>query len=275
MESERRLNLWGLKLTPTITDRLQRLGIYARPQLSLEHQGRAKRYVVRGVESGGAVEEIGYYVAFAGEHGEALPWLQTLDWLTLNRTHAVILAPVLSRIEMLRIGRTYDLSITRHRPLVIDAGKRPKLHADEIFHGERGYLPLELWGKEKELSGFVKPQFFSRSGEDIPIPQEFESGVKAATSGVCCIGCSHPHYSRLATADQDTALSVVLPDLKDGPANGSGSGQEVSHSAHHDGTALVADLGREEPDMSIDRVQEQPIGTDRSAGGAGEMDRKR
>jgi hypothetical protein len=43
MEPERRLNLWGLKLTRTVTNRLRKLGIYARPQLSLEYQGRAKR----------------------------------------------------------------------------------------------------------------------------------------------------------------------------------------------------------------------------------------
>ena len=73
MEATRRLNLWGLKLTPTVTNRLQKLAIRARPQLSLEHQSRAKRYLVRGVESGGAVEEMGYYVAFAGEHGQVYP----------------------------------------------------------------------------------------------------------------------------------------------------------------------------------------------------------
>jgi hypothetical protein len=59
---------------------------------------------VRGVESGGAVEEIGYYVAFAGENGEPLAWLQTLDSLAVNGLHAVVVAPVLTRIEMLRIG---------------------------------------------------------------------------------------------------------------------------------------------------------------------------
>jgi hypothetical protein len=223
MESER-LNLWGLKLTPTVTNQLRKLAIHARPQLSLEHQGRARRYVVRGVESGGAVEEIGYYVSFAGEHGQILPWLQTLDWLTVNGTHAVILAPVLTRIEMLRIGRTYDLCITKHKPLSLEPGKRPKLHAEEIFRGECGYLPLELWGKEKELRGFVKPQFFTRSGEEIPTPEEFEGAVKAVTAGVACAGCSHPHYSRPATEqDERVASSEVLVDLNDGLLNGNGS----------------------------------------------------
>jgi hypothetical protein len=209
---------------------------------------------VRGVESGGAVEEIGYYVAFAAEHGAALPWLQTLDWLTVNGTHAIILAPVLVRIEMLRIGRTYDLCITRHKPLTIEPGKRPKLHAEEIFRGERGYLPLELWGKEKELSGFVKPQFFSRSGEDIPIPEDFESAVKAATSAVCCIGCSRPHYSRLATGEEDIA-AMALPDRKHSIANGRRS--PVPDAGRGDGAAgSGSEDRREQPDASIRRMPE-------------------
>ena len=213
MEPERRLNLWGLKLTPTVTNRLRKLGIYARPQLSLEHQGRAKRYVVRGVESGGAVEELGYYVTFAGERGEALPWLQTLDWLTVNGTHAVVLAPTLARIEMLRVGRTYDLCITRHRPITLQAGQRPRLQAEEVFRGERGYLALELWGRENDLRGFVKPQFFTRSGEEIPMPGEFDDAVKAVTSGATCIGCSHPHYSRLVIDDHtDAGASSVVEE---------------------------------------------------------------
>ena len=209
MEAARRLNLWGLKLTPTVTNRLQKLAIRARPQLSLEHQSRAKRYLVRGVESGGAVEEMGYYVAFAGEKGQVLPWLQTLDWLTVNGTHAVILAPILIRVEMLRIGRTYDLCITKHQPSAAEAGKRPQLVAEELFRGERGYLSLELWSKEKDLRGAVRPQFFTKSGEDIAVPEDFEAAVKAATAGVTCVGCSHPHYSRLAVDEPDGAISTT------------------------------------------------------------------
>jgi hypothetical protein len=197
METDSRRNLWGLRLSPTVTNRLKKVGIYARPQLSLEHQGIAKRYVVRGIESGGAVEELGYYVAFAGENGEPLAWLQTLDSLAVNGLHAVVLAPVLTRIEMLRIGRNYELSITRHRPVSAEAGRRPKLKADEVFAGVHGYLALELWSKDKELRGFVKPQFFTRSGEDIALPPEFEAAITAATHGATCVGCSHPHYSQL------------------------------------------------------------------------------
>ncbi len=39
MESDRRLNRWGLTFTPTVINRLRKLAIYGQPQLSLEHQG--------------------------------------------------------------------------------------------------------------------------------------------------------------------------------------------------------------------------------------------
>ena len=197
MESDRRLNRWGLTFAPTLINRLRKLGIYGQPQLSLEHQGRAKRYVVRGVESGGATEELGYYVSFAGEYGEVLPWLQTLDSLTVNGPHAVVIAPVLTRIEMLRVARTYELCITRHRPVAIDNRQRPKLEAEQVFRGEHGYMPLDLCGKDQDLAGCVRPQFFTRSGEEIELPSKFNEAVKAVTSGVNCVACSHPHYSRL------------------------------------------------------------------------------
>src|ERR1039457_3491298 len=106
MESDRRLNRWGLTFTPTVINRLRKVAIYGQPQLSLEHQGRAKRYVVRGVESGAATNALGFWVSFAGENGEPLPWLQTLDSLTVNGPHAVVIAPVLTRIGGLRIAGT-------------------------------------------------------------------------------------------------------------------------------------------------------------------------
>src|ERR1039458_7500572 len=99
----------GLRLTKAVINRLRKVGIDGQPQLSLEHQGRAKRYVVRGVESGGATAELGYYVSFTGENGEAMSWLQKLDSLAVNGQHAVVIAPVLTRIEMLRISTSYEL----------------------------------------------------------------------------------------------------------------------------------------------------------------------
>jgi hypothetical protein len=234
MESDRRLNRWGLTFTPTVANRLRKLGIYGQPQLSLEHQGRAKRYVVRGVESGGATEDVGYYVSFAGENGEALEWLQTLDSLTVNGSHAVVIAPVLTRIEMLRVARTYELCITRHKPVAVEARQRPKLEAEEVFRAKHGYLPLELWGKDKELTGCMRPQFFTRSGEEVELPRRFDEAVKAATRGANCVACSHPHFSRMLAEQQpEDAKGGGIGGLHDHEVaqllvrNGAGKDEEV------------------------------------------------
>jgi hypothetical protein len=196
MESNPKLNIRGLRLPPVTVKRLEATGIFARPEVSLEYQNLAKRYVVRGVESGGAVAELGRYVSFAGENGEPLTWLQPIDSLAVNGVHAVIVAPVVTRIDMFRTGRTYELSITRHRPSSTTNGNRPKLIAEEVFRGTNGYLGLELWGKDKALSGSVIPQFFARSGEEIAVPEAFAPATQALTAAVNCVGCSSSHYLR-------------------------------------------------------------------------------
>jgi hypothetical protein len=155
------------------------------------------------VESGGATDDVGYYVSFAGENGEPLPWLQTLDSLTVNGPHAVVIAPVLTRIEMLRVARTYELCITRHKPVAVETRQRPRLEAEEVFRAKHGYLSLELCGKDKELNGCVRPQFFTRSGEEVELPGGFDEAVKAATRGVNCLACSHPHFSRLVVVEEE------------------------------------------------------------------------
>jgi hypothetical protein len=119
-----------------------------------------------------------------------------------KRIHAVVIAPVLTRIEMLRVARTYELCITRHKPVAVDARQRPKLEAEEVFRAKHGYLALELWGKDKELAGCVRPQFFTRSGEEVELPNGFDEAVKATTRGVNCLACSHPHFSRLVVQEE-------------------------------------------------------------------------
>ena len=46
--------LYGLALPASVLRALQKRGIYCIPGISVEHQHLAKRYVLRGVESGGA-----------------------------------------------------------------------------------------------------------------------------------------------------------------------------------------------------------------------------
>ena len=85
----------GLRLPLVILKHLRSAGIYCQPSISIEHQHLAKKYVLRGVESGGAVAELGAYSGFVDEHGAALSWLQRIDSIGINGVHGIVVAPVL------------------------------------------------------------------------------------------------------------------------------------------------------------------------------------
>ena len=184
----------GLNLPGRVRRRIREVGIFARPEVSLEHQHLAHRYVLRGIESGGAISEAGHYVTFADDSGEPLVYLHPIDAMGVNGVHAVSVAPVLVRVEMLRTGRTYELLVTRYQVGKAENGRRPPLESQILFQGVHGYLPLELWGKDKARAGSVMPGFFSRGGEALEVPARFEAVTRAVTKAVNCCGCSHSHY---------------------------------------------------------------------------------
>ena len=183
----------GLRLPPITLKCLRTAGIYCQPSVSIEHQHLARKYVLRGVESGGAVAEVGAYASYVGEQGAALPWLQRVDSIGVNGVHAVVVAPVLIRIQMLRIERTYDLLITRHELAKSRQGQRPRLESSIVFHGRRGGLEMELWGKDAAFRGTVYPVFYTRSGECVALPNHLQDAATRITAAVCCVGCRHCH----------------------------------------------------------------------------------
>src|SRR5271165_5699204 len=127
MKQKRFSDALGLRLTRLALRVLKERGIFVQSAVSLEHQHLAKRYVVRGLESGGAVGDLGRYVTFAQQDGRAVECLHPVEAIGVNGLHAVVVAPVLVRVEMLRTGRTYELLITQHRPGTTNDGKRPPL----------------------------------------------------------------------------------------------------------------------------------------------------
>jgi hypothetical protein len=183
----------GLRFPQIVLKRLRDAGIYCQPTVSVEHQNLAKKYVIRGVESGGAVVDLGTYSSFMGERGETLPWLQRVDSVGVNGVHAIVVAPVLTRLEMLRIERTYDLLITRHSLASAAGNARPRLESSILFYGRRGSLEMELWGNDVAFRGSVCPVFYTRAGERIVLPNDFQDATTRITSAVCCLGCRHCH----------------------------------------------------------------------------------
>jgi hypothetical protein len=186
--------LHGLSLPTATLQALQRRGIYCTPGVTVEHQHLAKRYVLRGVESGGAVADMGRFCAYLSADGTPLPWLQTIDSLAVNGRHAIILAESLVRVEMLRMIRTCELSISLHALSLQSGRTRPEITSKSMFRGHDGFLPLDLWREEhRTLRGQLAPVFYTRSGEPMGLPRRFEEAIRKITSAVCCIGCKHTH----------------------------------------------------------------------------------
>jgi hypothetical protein len=186
--------LHGLALPASVLRALQKRGIYCIPGVSLEHQHLAKRYVLRGVESGGAVSDMGRACVFVSPEGAPLPWLQSLDSIAVNGRHAIFLAESLVRVEMLRTVRTCELAITLHTLSHAPGSIRPAVASTVLFRGRDGVLPVDLWKEEhRALRGKLTPIFYDRAGEVLHMPQRFEEAIGKVTSAVCCVGCKHSH----------------------------------------------------------------------------------
>ena len=207
MKKRGSLDQVGLQLSRQALQMLKERGIFAQSAVCLEHQHLAKRYVVRGLESGGAVGDVGRYVTFAQPDGRPIQCLHPVEAIGVNGLHAIVVAPVLVRIEMMRKGRTYELLITQHRPSEPLDGKRPALETKALFRGIHGRSELDLAGKDKNQAGAATPTFYSLAGEEAPIPRRFRAGVRAITKAVNCSGCSHNHFVR--TRNEGDARAAV------------------------------------------------------------------
>jgi len=209
MTQKRSLAVLGLRLSRQALRVLKERGIYTHAPVSLEHQHLAKRYVVRGLESGGAAGDVGRYVTFSQADGQPIEYLHPVEAIGVNGLHAVVVSPVLVRVEMLRKGHTYELFITQHRAGVISDGKRPPLETKILFRGIHGRLDLDLAGKNRDQAGLVTPVFYSLAGEEVAIPKQFRDVARAITKAVNCEGCSHCHFAIAPRGDARVASSLV------------------------------------------------------------------
>jgi hypothetical protein len=187
---------YGLPLQQQTLRALEKRGIYCQPSVSIEHQHLAQRYVLRGVESGGAVADMGRYCAYLDADGNPALWLQQIDSISGNGRHAIVIAPELVRIEMLRVGHTYELAITRLWLKTVEGHTRPAIATAPIFRGHQGTLAVELWNAEnKSLRGTVAPVFYTAAGEMLNLPDRFDETTRKITGAVACIGCKHTHIA--------------------------------------------------------------------------------
>ena len=187
---------YGLPLQQQTLRALQKRGIYCQPSVSIEHQHLAQRYVLRGVESGGAVADMGRSCAYLDADGNPAPWLQQIDSISGNGRHAIVISPELVRIEMLRIGHTYELAITRLWLKTEEGRTRPAIATAPLFRGHHGSLTVELWNAEnKALRGTTAPVFYTAAGEVLDLPERFDEPIRKITGAVSCLGCKHTHIA--------------------------------------------------------------------------------
>ena len=196
MAKEKFTGAVGLPLARRAVRTLRDRGIYAHSLVSVEHQQLARRYVIRGLESGGSAGDAGRYVTFAAEDGQPLEYLHPVEAIGVNGLHAVVISTAILRADMLRKGRTYELLITRHSLNSVTDGQRPQLETGILFRGIHGRVELELSGKDKAQAGNVVPTFYSLAGEVIAIPEKLLPLVRATTKAVNCNGCTHTHFLR-------------------------------------------------------------------------------
>jgi hypothetical protein len=183
-----------LTLASAAVKRLMEADIRCTPDVSLEYQRAAARYVLRGRESGGAVKALGRYVSFCADDGTQLAWFVRPDSLVANGDHAIVIAAALVSVEMFRFEHTYELLIARHTIHEVDKQRRPTVASQLIFRGWQGQLPLDLIERDKALAGSIAPEFFDRSGEPRQIPAAFVAAVHAVTGAVNCPECRHAHF---------------------------------------------------------------------------------
>ena len=97
---------------------------------------------------------------------------------------------------MLRVIRTCELAITLHTLSVPSGRTRSEVSSKILFRGSDGTLPVDLWQEEhKPLLGQLTPIFYSRAGEVVALPEQFEAAIRKMTAAVCCIGCRHTHVA--------------------------------------------------------------------------------
>jgi hypothetical protein len=190
------LALRGIRLPVSALKVLRETGIYCDPSVSIEYQDLARKYVIRGRESGGAVAHIGAYCGFVDMNGDSLAWLSRIDTVGRNGIHAVVVAQELMRIQMFRNGQTCDLLVTRHALTFRTERKRPTLENSIIFHGSQGTLSQEG----------TLPSFHTRGGVELFVPAIFRDAVGRAVMGTRCIGCHHCHVMKPQVEPITTSL---------------------------------------------------------------------
>ena len=154
-----------LVLPKPMMAKLASLGIYCQTWVTAEWQDRAKRWVLRGVESGGSAKEFGRYISFFAADGSRMEWLQKADRIGSNGIHAVAIGEVLIGVEMARVDETYQLVISN------TSVGQPKAEGNDRLRSSRD-LSRRGWPVVGEVTE-------ARVGARLPAPERRVNAVPA------------------------------------------------------------------------------------------------
>ena len=194
------LALRGLRL-PAITFKgLQTAGIYCQPAVSIEHQHLARRYVLPGVESGGAVADLGAYCGFVDEDGQAMSWLQT------SRQHRGQRRPWRGHFRRFRpttdVTRAANIRSAGHAPLPWETRRRANGRGLKVRFCFTADAAHWRWISQAKMHGFR-----GTSGSRLLQPQrrisepasQFQDAVVRITTAASRVGCRHCHLLQPGT----------------------------------------------------------------------------
>jgi hypothetical protein len=183
----------GLRLPAVTLKRLQSAGIFCQPAVSIEYQQHAHNYVLRAVESGGAIAELGAYCGCVDAEGNSLTWSERVNNLAVNGLHAIVIAPTMVRLEMVRNRLSYELLITRHSLSSMPRNQRPRQESSIIFHGHGSAISMS---NDAQSRSRMCPPFYSDRHKGLAVPDLFRDLVQRLVAAVWCVGCQHCHLTQ-------------------------------------------------------------------------------
>ena len=185
----------GMTMHGKVIVELKRLALGARPNITLVHQEKHKRWMIAGEEGGGCTGEVGHYIGFAGILPLGLAVSIPIQSLVPNSTQRRVISQEMIRAQLFRYGSSCDLLVTHHYLAAgAEEDSRPSLERRVLFHGKNGIL----------APGTKQPVFFDHSGESIDFPKHLVPLIQAVSKGAM-------------TPKNNRAHCIPLPPLTLGP----------------------------------------------------------
>jgi len=174
----------GMNMHGKVIVELRRLALTARPNITLVHQEKNKRWMMAGEEGGGSTGDVGHYVGFVGVNGPGLAVSIPLQSLIPNTTQRKVISQEMIRAQLFRYCNTCDLLVTHHY-IGETAGDSaiPSLQRRVLFHGKNGIL----------APGTKQPVFFDHAGEAIDFPKNLIPLIQAVSAGATTPKNKHAH----------------------------------------------------------------------------------